>query len=159
MVALEEQMVEIVEEMEVKVEDLLEDNLDNLQIKEVDPEEDSLNTKGDNLAKEIEDLAAQKDKPGPEVKLMEAYNNKLMVLDKEEILEVKIKTREVNHQEEQEQQEEGEDQLQEAEEDKEDLAEDHNQDTWLQDLLELVLDQDLGNLVMEEEAVVEIMMK
>ena len=156
MESLEEQMVEIVEEMEVKVEDLLEDNLDNLQIKEVDPEEDSLNTKGD---KEIEDLAAQEDKPGPEVKLMEAYNNKLMVLDKEEILEVKIKTREVNHQEEQEQQEEGEDQLQEAEEDKEDLAEDHNQDTWLQDLLELVLDQDLGNLVMEEEAVVEIMMK
>ena len=158
MVALEEQMVEIVEEMEVKVEDLLEDNLDNLQIKEVDPEEDSLNTKGDNLAKEIEDLAAQEDKPGPEVKLMEADNSKL-VLDKEEILEVKIKTREVNHQEEQEQQEEGEDQLQEAEEDKEDLAEDHNQDTWLQDLLELVLDQDLDNLVMEEEAVVEIMMK
>ena len=92
----------LVEEMEVKGEDLQVDNLDSPQIKRVDLEEVSLSI---NQAKEMEDLVVQEDHLGPEVKLMEDNNNRLMVLAKEEALEVKIKTKEVNQQEEEDQQE------------------------------------------------------
>ena len=144
----------LVEEMEVKGEDLQVDNLDSPQIKGVDLEEVSLSI---NQAKEMEDLVVQEDHLGPEVKLMEDNNNRHMVLAKEEALEVKIKTKEVNHQEEEEQQEVEVELLREAEEVKGHLAEAHNQDTLLLDLLDLVLD--LDNLIMEEEVAVEIMMK
>ena len=144
----------LVEEMEVKGEDLQVDNLDSPQIKGVDLEEVSLSI---NQAKEMEDLVVQEDHLGPEVKLMEDNNNRHMVLGKEEALEVKIKTKEVNHQEEEEQQEVEVELLREAEEVKGHLAEAHNQDTLLLDLLDLVLD--LDNLIMEEEVAVEIMMK
>ena len=147
----------LVEEMEVKGEDLQVDNPDSPQIKRVDLEEVSLSI---NQAKEMEDLVVQEDHLGPEVKLMEDNNNRLMVLAKEEALEVKIKTKEVNHQEEEEQQEVEVELLQEAEEVKGHLAEAHNQDTLLLDLLDLRdLVLDLDNLIMEEEVVVEIMMK
>ena len=147
----------LVEEMEVKGEDLQVDNPDSPQIKRVDLEEVSLSI---NQAKEMEDLVVQEDHLGPEVKLMEDNNNRLMVLAKEEALEVKIKTKEVNHQEEEEQQEVEVELLQEAEEVKGHLAEAHNQDTLLLDLLDLRdLVLDLDNLIMEEEVAVEIMMK
>jgi len=146
----------LVEEMEVKGEDLQVDNPDSPQIKRVDLEEVSLSI---NQAKEMEDLVVQEDHLGPEVKLMEDNNNRHMVLAKEEALEVKIKTKEVNHQEEEEQQEVEVELLQEAEEVKGHLAEAHNQDTLLLDLLDRVLDLDLDNLIMEEEVAVEIMMK
>ena len=144
----------LVEEMEVKGEDLQVDNPDSPQIKRVDLEEVSLSI---NQAKEMEDLVVQEDHLGPEVKLMEDNNNRLMVLAKEEALEVKIKTKEVNHQEEEEQQEVEVELLREAEEVKGHLAEAHNQGTLLLDLQDLVLD--LDNLIMEEEVAVEIMMK
>ena len=144
----------LVEEMEVKGEDLQVDNPDSPQIKRVDLEEVSLSI---NQAKEMEDLVVQEDHLGPEVKLMEDNNNRHMVLAKEEALEVKIKTKEVNHQEEEEQQEVEVELLWEAEEVKGHLAEAHNQDTLLLDLRDLVLD--LDNLIMEEEVAVEIMMK
>lgn len=147
----------LVEEMEVKGEDLQVDNPDSPQIKRVDLEEVSLSI---NQAKEMEDLVVQEDHLGPEVKLMEDNNNRHMVLVKEEALEVKIKTKEVNHQEEEEQQEVEVELLQEAEEVKGHLAEAHNQDTLLLDLLDLRdLVLDLDNLIMEEEVAVEIMMK
>ena len=146
----------LVEEMEVKGEDLQVDNPDSPQIKRVDLEEVSLSI---NQAKEMEDLVVQEDHLGPEVKLMEDNNNRLMVLAKEEALEVKIKTKEVNHQEEEEQQEVEVELLREAEEVKGHLAEAHNQGTLLLDLQDLVLDLDLDNLIMEEEVAVEIMMK
>ena len=92
----------LVEEMEVKGEDLQVDNPDSPQIKRVDLEEVSLSI---NQAKEMEDLVVQEDHLGPEVKLMEDNNNRHMVLAREEALEVKIKTKEVNHQEEEDQQE------------------------------------------------------
>ena len=144
----------LVEEMEVKGEDLQVDNPDSPQIKRVDLEEVSLSI---NQAKEMEDLVVQEDHLGPEVKLMEDNNNRHMVLVKEEALEVKIKTKEVNHQEEEEQQEVEVELLREAEEVKGHLAEAHNQGTLLLDLQDLVLD--LDNLIMEEEVAVEIMMK